>query len=339
AEAVPDADPAELTTVEGRELLERVAAFGEPLPHVVLTGGDPLKRKDLFELIAAARELGLRVSVAPSATPLLTPEALRQLHAAGIDAISLSLDGSTAGDHDAIRGIPGTYERTLEAVRIACETGLPFQVNTLVCAETVDDLPAIHDLVVAVGAARWSLFFLVTVGRGQVLQPVSAARAEALLGWVAGLSGPPGRGHLVVTTTEAPQLRRVVLERRRHADGTAPELAPAAGGSAHAAAGIRDGNGIVFISHTGEIYPSGFLQISTGNVRRDDVVEIYRTATLFQELRDPGGFGGRCGRCEYRWVCGGSRARAFSTSGDPLAEDPLCVYDPARPDGSGPGRA
>ena len=338
AEAVPDADPAELTTVEGRELLERVAAFGEPLPHVVLTGGDPLKRKDLFDLIAAARELGLRVSVAPSATPLLTREALRQLHAAGIDAISLSLDGSTAADHDAIRGISGTYERTLEAARIACETGLPFQVNTLVCAETVDHLPAIHDLVVAMGAARWSLFFLVAVGRGQVLQPVSAERTEALLGWVAGLSGPPGRGRLVVPPPEAPQLRRVVRERRRHADGTAPELKPAAGSSAHSAAGIRDGNGIVFISHTGEICPSGFLEISTGNVRRDDIVEIYRTSTLFRELRDPGIFGGRCGRCEYRWVCGGSRARAFSASGDPLAEDPLCVHDPAPPDGSAPDR-
>jgi len=339
AEAVPDPDPAELTTAEGRQLLERVAAFGEPLPHVVLTGGDPLKRTDLFELVAAARELGLRVSVAPSATPLLTSEALRQLHAAGIDAISLSLDGSTAADHDAIRGIPGTYERTLEAARIACETGLPFQVNTLVCAETVDDLPAIHDLVVAMGAARWSLFFLVTVGRGQVLQPVSPERAEALLGWVAGLSGPPGRGRLVVTTTEAPHLRRVVMERRRAAHGTDPEGEPAAGGSTHHAAGIRDGNGIVFISHTGEIRPSGFLEISTGNVRRDDIVEIYRTSTLFRELRDPGAFGGRCGRCEYRWVCGGSRARAFSTSGDPLGEDPLCVHDPAPPDSSGPDRA
>jgi AdoMet-dependent heme synthase len=338
AEAVPDSDPAELTTAEGRRLLERVAAFGEPLPHVVLTGGDPLKRKDLFELVAAARELGLRVSVAPSATPLLTPKALRQLHTAGIDAISLSLDGSTAGGHDAIRGIPGTYERTLEAARTACETGLPFQVNTLVCAETVDDLPAIHDLVVAMGAARWSLFFLVAVGRGQLLQPVSAERAEALLGWVSGFSGPPGRGRLVVTTTEAPQLRRVVMERRRHADGTAPEFEPA-GGSTHSAAGIRDGNGIVFISHTGEICPSGFLEISTGNVRRDDVVEIYRTSKLFRELRDPGVFGGRCGRCEYRWVCGGSRARAFATSGDPLAEDPLCVHDPAPQDGSGPDRA
>ena len=151
-------------------------------------------------------------------------------------------------------------------------------------------------------------------------------------------SGPPGRDRLVVTTTEAPQLRRVVIERRRIAHATSPAIEPSAGASTHHAAGIRDGNGIVFISHTGEICPSGFLEISTGNVRRDDIVDIYRTSTLFRELRDPGAFGGRCGRCEYRWVCGGSRARAFSTSGDPLAEDPLCVHDPALPGGSGPDR-
>ena len=338
AEAAPDPDPAELTTAEGGRLLERLAAFGEPLPHVVLTGGDPLKRKDLFDLIAAARALGLGVSVAPSATPLLTPDALRQLRAAGIDAISLSLDGSTAERHDAIRGIAGTYERTLEAARVARETGLPFQVNTLVCAETFDDLPAIHDHVIAMGAARWSLFFLVAVGRGQVLEPVSAERAETLLGWVAGLSGPPGRGRLVVTTTEAPQLRRVIMERRRAARGADAQVAPASHGSAHRA-GIRDGNGILFISHTGEICPSGFLEISTGNVRRDDVVEIYRTSTLFRELRDPDAFGGRCGRCEYRWVCGGSRARAFSTSGDPLAEDPLCLHEPPAPGVADPDNA
>ena len=319
AEASPDADPAELTTAEGRRLLERVAAFGEPLPHVVLTGGDPLKRQDLFELIAAARALGLRVSVAPSATPLLTRDALLKLLAAGIDAISLSLDGSTSEGHDALRGIPGTYDRTLEAARIARGAGLPFQVNTLVCAETLDDLPAIHDLVVATGAARWSLFFLVNVGRGQVLQPVSAERAETVLEWIAGLSAPPGPRRLVVTTTEAPQLRRVVRERRPHAPG-----------SSHAASGIRDGNGIVFVSHTGDVCPSGFLELSAGNVQRQDIVEIYRTSTLFRELRDPGIFGGRCGRCEYRWVCGGSRARAYSASGDPLAEDPLCMHDPRK---------
>ena len=378
AEARPERDPLELSTAEGRALFERLAAFGSPLPHVVLTGGDPLKRDDLFELIAIARGLGFGVSVAPSATPLLTTDAVRKLKEAGVDAISLSLDGANAEHHDAIRGIPGTYERTLAAGAAAREAGLPFQVNTLVCEETLADLPAIYDRVLAMGAARWSLFFLVTVGRGSVLQPVSQEKAEELLQWVAGLTAQrkPGRGGLVITTTEAPQLRRVVAEQKKAAahamgdvqsaarpmgdsmsarpanaamgdvqsgsrpgaDATAarPTNAPMGGpggapnghGSAHHGAGIRDGNGILFISNVGDICPSGFLEMPVGNVRKDDIVAVYREAPLFRELREPDHFGGRCGHCEYRFSCGGSRARAFSASGDPMAEDPLCPHVP-----------
>ena len=329
AEAAPDADPDELSTSEGLALLDHLTAFGDPLPHLVLTGGDPLKRADLFDLIGAARSRGFRVSVAPSATPLLTAAAMRDLRAADVDAISLSLDGSTAQRHDFIRGIPGTFERTVEGARVARQVELPFQVNTLVCEETVDDLPAIYDRVVTMGAARWSLFFLVTVGRGQVLQPVTPDRAEDLLVWLARQSGPPRPGGLVITTTEAPHFRRVVAELRRDAaarttapTATARSMAPTGHGS-----GIRDGSGIMFISHTGEICPSGFLEVSVGNVRRDDLVTLYRDASLFRALRNPDEFSGRCGRCEYRWMCGGSRARAYSTSDDPLGEDPLCEHD------------
>lgn len=317
ATANPDADPAELTTGEGRRLLEQLASIGQPLPHLVLTGGDPLKRKDLFELIAASQDLGFHVSVAPSATPLLTQDALLALAGVGVDAISLSLDGSNAERHDAIRGIEGTYDRTLEAARVARVIHLPFQVNTLVCADTVDDLPAIYEQVVELAAARWSLFFLVTVGRGQLLQPISPERAEEVLVWIAGLGRKPGTVLPMVTTTEAPQLRRIVLERRGERESAA----------AHHAAGIRDGNGILFISHTGDICPSGFLEIPVGNVRTANVVDVYRDAPLFQQLRNADGFHGRCGHCEYRWDCGGSRARAFCMSGDPLGEDPLCQYD------------
>ena len=335
AEAAPEPDPEELTTAEGRTLLERIASFGAPMPHVVFTGGDALKRKDLFEMIAFARGLGLGVSVAPSATPLLTEDALRRLRTAGVDAISLSLDGATAERHDGIRGVPGTYARTLDAARVACEVGLPFQVNTLVCAETVDDLPAIYTQVVAMSAARWSLFFLVTVGRGEVLQAISAERAEDVLAWASSLSRGPGHGP-IVTTTEAPQLRRVAAQRgmARPAvpGGPAPGARPAGGRPGHHAAGIRDGNGILFISHIGDICPSGFLEVAAGNVRHDDIVTVYREVPLFKALRDPGTFGGRCGRCEFRWLCGGSRARAYAASGDILGEDPLCVHQPAGSD-------
>ncbi|HUE87001.1 MAG TPA: TIGR04053 family radical SAM/SPASM domain-containing protein [Vicinamibacterales bacterium] len=326
ATAVPDASPLELSNAEGTHLLEQLTAFGDPLPHVVLTGGDALKRGDLFELIAMARGLGFGVSVAPSATPLLTADAIRRLREAGVEAISLSLDGSTAERHDAIRGIAGTFQRTLDAARAARSVALLFQVNTLVCAETADDLPAIHERVVAMGAARWSLFFLVNVGRGEVLASIPPEHAEAVLNWAATLNGHPGSTQLLVTTTEAPHIRRIVAERRRQRPGSA-DTPPS---HAHRGAGIRDGNGVMFISHTGEICPSGFLELSAGNVRERDVVEVYRADALFNQLRDPAQFEGRCGRCEFHWLCGGSRARAYATSGNPFAEDPLCTYDSGR---------
>jgi len=325
ATAVPDADPDELDHDEALQLIDDFGRFGSPLPHLVFTGGDPLKRRDLFELIAAARHTGFRVSVAPSATPLLTSDALVALQEAGIDAISLSLDGSTAARHDAIRGIEHTFDHTLAAAAVAARIGLPFQINTVVSGDTADDLPAIHDLVRTIGGARWSLFFLVTVGRGRLLQPLSAEHAEAVLRWVAALAADRRAGDPIVTTTEAPQMRRVSLQRQN-------ELGVAHRHGQHAthAAGIRDGNGVMFISHTGNICPSGFLEVPLGNVRHERVVDVYRDSRLFRELREPARFDGRCGECEYHWVCGGSRARAYAETGNALAEDPLCPYVPPR---------
>lgn len=214
--------------------------------------------------------------------------------------------------------MPGGFDRTIEAARAAADVALMVQVNTLVSAETVDDAPSIHALATELRAARWSLFFLVSVGRGSVLQPIDAARAERLLEWAADL--PSGRGYPVVTTTEAPQFRRVVVERRRLAVQNAT----------HAAFGIRDGNGTLFVSDTGDVTPSGFLPVAAGNVRSCDLVEIYRTAPMFTQMRRPTTFGGRCGVCEMHEICGGSRARAWSTTGDVFAEDPLCTYVPRR---------
>jgi radical SAM protein with 4Fe4S-binding SPASM domain len=195
--------------------------------------------------------------------------------------------------------------------------------------ETVDDLSAIYDQVVEMGAARWSLFFLVTVGRGEVLAPISPERAEALLEWVSTLGGRPGSGKPVVTTTEAPHLRRITSQKRKH-DARHASPPPGHPGANHGA-GIRDGNGIMFISHVGDICPSGFLEIPTGNVRTDDVVEVYRSSALFTQLRAPEMFADRCGRCEFHHVCGGSRARAYASSGNPLGQDPLCLHEPVKP--------
>ena len=308
--AVCRRDPAELTTAEAVDLIHRFTGFGPPLPKLVFTGGDPLKRPDLFFLVQTARSLGFGVSVAPSGTPLLTGDAIRVMKAAGVEAISLSLDGSLPDRHDAFRGVPDTFRRTVEAGQVAREVGLPFQVNTLVSANTLGDLPAIYLRVKAMGAARWSLFFLVSVGRGTVLDAVTPTEADELLRWAAGLNG---NGGPVVTTTEAPFFRRVSLQLgRRGAHG----------------AGVRDGNGVLFISHVGFAHPSGFLELAAGSVRRQDPVTIYRDSELFRALRRPDEFHGRCGRCEFRHVCGGSRARAYVASGDPRGEDPLCVYEP-----------
>jgi len=319
AEASPCADPSELSTRAAKHMLAQLAEAA-PKPHVVFTGGDPLKRADLFELIDFARSLGLLVSVSPSATPLLTDDAIDRLAAAGVSAISLSIDRATAADHDALRGVPGCFARTMAAACRAREAGLPFQVNTLVSRETIGDMEAMDALVRSIGAARWSLFFLVAVGRGTVLEPIEAAEAERLLVWLASRGKQPG---LVVTTTEAPFFRRVMLEQRR-ATG---EASAAPGHSP----GIRDGNGVMFIARDGSISPSGFLPLSAGNAKLENPLRVYRESSLFRSLRDVDGFHGRCSRCEYRAVCGGSRARAFTATGDPLAEDPLCVHVPASP--------
>lgn len=323
AEAVPEREPGELTTDEGFRLLDRLAAFDSPTIHLVLTGGDPLKRPDLFALIERGRVRGLGVSVAPSGTSLLTPDVIASFRHSGVEAISLSLDGSTAARHDALRGVPGCFARTANAARAAAAVGLPFQINTLVSEETLDDLPAIRGVVSALGAARWSLFLLVTVGRGVVLNSITPDACERLFDWLASAAAEAGP---VITTTEAPHFRRVLIQRRQRERQL--NARPAHPGHDHAA-GIRDGNGIMFISYAGTVSPSGFLPLCAGNVRRDDPIEIYRESPLFRALRDPDGFGGRCGACEFRWVCGGSRARAFAASGDPFAEDPLCCFQPA----------
>lgn len=305
--------PDELDTAQAFAVLD---AFRDlrPAPVVVLTGGDPLERPDFWEIFDHAKSAGLHVDVAPSATPKLTREVILELARRGVGAMSLSLDGSTAEAHDALRGIPGCFARTFEAARHMSEAHVPLQINTLVTAGTLSDMPAVLERVGETKAKRWSLFFLVTTGRGSLLPQIRPQDAEELLRWAHDASTRAG---FVVSATEAPMYRRVLLQ----ATGKPPDAAVPG-------AGMRDGSGILFISYRGDVQPSGFLPLTAGNVRDASPLAIYRDAPLFRSLRDPDGFGGRCGRCEYRKVCGGSRGRAYAASGDPLAEDPLCVHQP-----------
>ena len=318
ANANPCTDPRELKTHEIHQILDEIAADAKP--HIILTGGDPLKRRDFFSIVRHTVDLGLPCLVAPSATPLLTPVVIADLASLQVAAMSLSLDGSTAAAHDGRRGVPGTFDRTLHIARDIVQAGISLQVNTLVTGDTIGDLPAIHRVVEQVGAARWSLFFLIKTGRGSQLRQITADQCEAVLSWAL------DRAHderPVVTTTEAPQYRRIAATRHRvRSDGAAPP--PRMRGL-----GIRDGNGVMFISHTGDVQPSGFLPLTAGNARSENALQIYRRAPLFQELRRTDGFTGRCGCCEFREICGGSRARAYAATGDPLGSDPLCSYIPA----------
>ena len=303
-------------------MLERLAA-ASPTPHVVFTGGDPLKRPDLTLLVEQATALGVSASVAPSATAGLTREVVGVLKRAGVAAMSLSLDGPTPAHHDGMRGVPGCFGWTLVAARRIVEAGIPLQVNTLVTAESAPWLDDIATVVARIGAARWSLFFLINVGRGRALTPLDAPEAERTLRW---LDANSGRWPFVATTTEAPHYRRVVLQRLRAEGRPATDIA------AHPVTrsfGLRDGNGIMFIAANGDVTPSGFLPLVAGNVRRADPIEIYREDAMFRALRAPDRFRGRCGRCAYREVCGGSRARAWAMTGDVFASDPLCAYQPS----------
>jgi radical SAM protein len=323
ASAMAERSPLELTLDEGMRLLDDITGFGRPFPHVVFTGGDPLLRPDLELLVAAATARGIGCSLAPAATGLLTQPVLDRLKAAGIQNISLSIDGSTAEIHDGFRGVEGTFATTLESARIARAAGLPIQVNTLITDETLPDLPAIYELMTTLDIMRWSLFYLISVGRGSALREVSPADSERLNRWLFELSRT---APFQVKTTEAMHYRRIAI-RAMEAEGRTPEEIAAT--SVGRGFGIRDGNGIMFVNHDGAVYPSGFLPIATGNVREQSIVSIYRDSPVFRSLRDPEQFKGRCGRCEYARICGGSRARAFAWTGDPLEADPLCPYVPA----------
>ncbi len=328
ADAQERRHPDELTTEEGEALLDEAARFGDD-QLVVFSGGDPLTRDDVEHLVSYGVDQGLQITLTPSGTASLTSDRLDALADAGLRRMALSIDGATPESHDEFRGEPGSLRETIRAARHASDAGIPLQVNTTVCARTVDELPAIRELVADLGAVLWSVFFLVPVGRGELLDPISLERSDSVMKWLLDVADEASFG---VKSTEAPQYRRVAAQRRRGEDGTATPTADEIGRRT----GVRAGAGFAFVSHLGELYPSGFLPVSVGNVRGESLVERYRHSSLFESLRDPDSFTGKCGACPYRYVCGGSRSRAYAHTGSPLASDPLCPYIPEEYDGPAP---
>ena len=336
ASAQPSRDPRELTTVEGMGVIDQVADLGTPI--LVFTGGDPVNRPDLFDLIRHARSRGLKAATIPAATECLTEELVRGLKDAGCDQMALSLDFPSAERHDAFRGVPGAFDTTLKAVTWAHSVGLPLQINTTICGDTAPFFEEMAAFVETLGIVFWEVFFLVPTGRGALLQGLSASECERLFDVIYRVQK---KGAFIVKVTEAPHYRRHVAQREMRQGGASgrpagPVAMPArltqSEGPGHtvglAPRGVNSGKGFLFVSHTGEIFPSGFLPLPVGNVRGRSLADAYRNDPLFLDLRTPSRLEGRCGRCEFAEICGGSRSRAYGLTGNAFATDPWCSYEP-----------
>ncbi len=334
AEAIDWRDPRELTTEEGLDLIDQVHSMGAQI--MVLTGGDPAKRDDIFDLIRHGSELGLRMATIPAATEKLTPELIKKLKTSGLSQIALSLDGPNAEVHDTFRGVQGAFELTMKGAQYIREEGIPFQINTTFSEYNFDYFDEIAELVKSLGVVFWEVFFLVPMGRGELLKQMSARKFENLFEKLYNFSKEVD---FIVKITEAQHYRRYVIEQEKQnlsmgeslevklPDRMTRDFGP--GGSiGHAPKGVNAGNGYVFISHIGDIYPSGFLPLKTGDVRNDSLADIYSNHEVFRLLRNSDCLLGKCGLCEYRTVCGGCRSRAYAMTGNIMAPEPFCVYNP-----------
>ena len=322
AAAISQRDPDELTTEEGCRLIDDVGRLGSLL---ILTGGDPLERPDLIDLVAYARSRRVSVAVTPSTTPSLKRDTVARLKELGITALGVSLDGPTPDVHDAFRGVAGTFVHSQSALAWAREYGVTVQVNSTVTQFTRPHLDAMFELLVrnSPPVRRWSLFLLIPAGRGRNLMALDARQVEELFEWTYKVSE---KAPFHISTVEAPHYRRYWIERKLAEGSTEAQLArlgPRMG------FGVRDGNGVIFVARNGDVFPAGFLPYPMlGNVRRTPLSDLYRKSQDLVALRDMDALEGRCGRCRYRWVCGGSRARAWAVTGHLRGEDPACAYQP-----------
>jgi radical SAM protein len=335
AEAQYRRDPRELTFEEGKALIDQIKEMNNPL--LVFTGGDPLEREDVFDIIEYAVKKGVRVSMTPSATPNVTKEAIKKAKEVGLSRWAFSLDGPTAEIHDHFRGTSGSFYLTIERIKYLHELEIPVQINTVISRYNIDHLEEMAKLVEELKCVLWSVFFLVPTGRGQTSDMISPVQHEQVFTWLYQLSK---RVSFDIKTTAAQHYRRVVIQQKMREAKQQPEeiqyldaltqkgLTGYIDGLGRAPKGVNDGNGFVFISHIGDVYPSGLLPIKVGNVREEPLADIYRNSPIMQALRNPDLFKGKCGKCEFRHVCGGSRSRAYAITGDYLESEPFCVYIP-----------
>ena len=325
AKARPKRHPYELDTEQCFRVMDDLNRFDTP-PIVVLSGGDPFMRRDLFDIAEYGLKLGLTVSVSPSATALVTLERLKRLVDIGVQRVSFSLDSPLAAVHDEFRGFAGTFDRTLRAFEYASQAGLSFQVNTTITRSTRAGLPAMAKAIADYGAAMWDLFFLVPTGRAPRDQLLSADEHEETYDWI--IANAPSWPFRTKTTLGQPYRRKFVQQRLMREGKTISDISVEEVNDYWPGPPTNDGRGIFFISHLGDVYPSGFLPVKTGNVLTDDLVDLYRNSPTFRTLRDPSALTGKCGDCPFNQICGGSRARAYALTGDLTAADPTCAFQP-----------
>ncbi|WML46524.1 TIGR04053 family radical SAM/SPASM domain-containing protein [Neobacillus sp. PS3-40] len=334
ADAQLERDPRELTHAEGINLLDQIYDMNNPM--LVFTGGDCMMRDDLFELADYAVKKGMRVSMVPSATDNVTKEKMARAKEVGLSRWGFSLDGPTPEIHDHFRGTPGSFDLTLEKIKYLNELDMPLQINTVISRYNYDHLEEMAKLVGELKAVMWYIFLLVPTGRGQLDACISPVEHEKVFHWLYELSKTAPYD---IKTTAAQHYRRVVLQQKmrekkiengeiHYEDSITTDFASMHDGLKRAPKGVNDGNGFAFVSHIGDVMPSGLLPIVGGNVREQPLAEIYRESKVFKELRQPDNYKGKCGVCEFNKICGGSRSRTYGVTGDYMESEPFCVYIP-----------
>ena len=313
--------PGELSTEKCFQVIDEIVAAGKPI--VILTGGDPMLRENIYEIARYGTEKGLKMVMSPCGT-LLDEANARRLKEAGIDRISLSIDGATAVTHDDFRRVPGAFDEVMRGIEAAKKAGIEFQINTTVTKVNLAELPDILRLAIEVGAVAFHPFLLVPTGRGKELadQELSPEQYEETLNWV---YDQRGRLPLNFKPTCAPHYYRI-LRQREHAAGN--KVTVETHGMDAMSKGCLGGQGFCFISYQGEVRICGFLDVKCGDLNEQSFGDVWLNSPVFKQMRDLDGYHGRCGYCEYRRFCGGCRARAYEVTGDYLGEEPFCVYQP-----------
>ena len=336
ASAIMEPLPDEMNIEESIRFVRSISSFDGMKPITILSGGDVMKKRGLKEIIGEFSRLHLKFSLSPSATERLNDEMIHFMKENGVASMSLSLDGSNREVHDRIRGVDGVFERTMKLISDLKAATIPLQINTTVMRENLRDLPAVLKTLIEKGIGVWEVFFLITTGRGSELLDLTSEEYEEVNKWL--LYSTSYGMH--VRTVESPMYRRIVSEYNSSGrleggdlyqylvDKTVDLLGLPKGTPSSPIANTSDGKGTIFVAHNGDVYPSGFLQMPLGNVRERSLKEIYAGNDTLKRIRDPSGYDGKCGICEYNNICGGSRARAFTRTGNPFGSDPACIYVP-----------